>query len=314
MGPGAGPPAFAGLALDRPLIMGVVNVTPDSFSDGGETFDAAAAIARGRVMAEEGAAIIDVGGESTRPGAAPVSVDEELARVLPVVRQLAAGAAPGIIVSIDSRRAAVMKAAVDAGAAIINDITALEGDGDSLAVAAQAAQETGASVILMHMRGDPRTMQEDPRYQNAAREVHDYLAARVAAAEAAGIPPGHIAIDPGIGFGKTVDHNLDILAHLSLYRDLGRALVLGVSRKSFIARLSPGKRGPGKGGPGKGGPGKVSQGKGGRGEAADRRLAGSIAAGLAGIAGGAHILRVHDVAETRQALDVWTAIQGFREA
>lgn len=288
MDSGARPPAFAGLALDRPLIMGVVNVTPDSFSDGGETFDAAAAIARGRAMAEEGAAIIDVGGESTRPGAPPVSVGEELARVLPVVRELAAGPA-GAIVSIDTRRAAVMKAAVDSGAAIINDITALEGSREADADSLAAAAETGASVILMHMQGDPLTMQENPRYEDAAREVHDYLASRVVAAEAAGIPRARIAVDPGIGFGKALDHNLDILGRLSLYRDLGCAVVLGVSRKSFIARI------------GRGGP-------------ADRRLAGSIAAGLAGIAGGAHILRVHDVAETRQALDVWTAIQGFREA
>ncbi len=288
MDSGARPPVFAGLALDRPLIMGVVNVTPDSFSDGGETFDAATAIARGQAMAEEGAAIIDVGGESTRPGAPPVSVGEELARVLPVVRQLAAGPA-GAIVSIDTRRAAVMKAAVDSGAAIINDITALEGSREADADSLAAAAETGASVILMHMQGDPLTMQENPQYEDAAREVHDYLASRVAAAEAAGIPRARIAVDPGIGFGKTLDHNLDILGRLSLYRDLGCAVVLGVSRKSFIARI------------GRGGP-------------ADRRLAGSIAAGLAGIAGGAHILRVHDVAETRQALDVWAAIQGFREA
>jgi dihydropteroate synthase len=270
------PAAFAGLALGRPLIMGIINVTPDSFSDGGEALDAGRALARGRTLADAGADILDVGGESTRPGAEPVSVDDELARVLPVVRGLSEA---GFVVSVDTRRARVMEAALDAGAAIINDITALTGDPGSLGVAAAR----GAPVILVHMQGDPRTMQDEPRYEDAALDVYDYLAGRVAACEAAGVERTRLAVDPGIGFGKTVDHNVRILNRLALYHGLGCALVLGVSRKSFIARLS-------------------------RGEAPKQRLAGSLAAALAAVAQGAHILRVHDVAETRQALGVWSAI------
>ena len=270
------PAAFAGLALGRPLIMGIVNVTPDSFSDGGEALDAGRAVARGRALADAGADIVDVGGESTRPGAAPVSADDELARVLPVVRGLGEA---GLVVSVDTRRARVMEAALDGGAAIVNDITALTGDPGSLGVVAAR----GAPVILMHMRGEPGTMQDEPRYQDAALDVYDYLAGRVAACEAAGVERTRIAVDPGIGFGKTVDHNIRILNHLGLYHGLGCALVLGVSRKSFIARLS-------------------------RGEGPKQRLAGSLAAALAAVAQGARILRVHDVAETRQALGVWSAI------
>lgn len=258
--------------------MGVVNVTPDSFSDGGETAVAAAAVERGLALAEEGADIIDVGGESTRPGAAPVSTEEELVRVLPVVRELAAA---GVRVSIDTRRAEVMEAAITAGVGIVNDVTALTGDRRSLNVVAAA----GVRVVLMHMQGEPRTMQLAPSYQDAAREVCRWLADRVAACEAAGIARDRIAVDPGIGFGKTVAHNADILARLGLYRDFGLAVVVGVSRKSFIARLS-------------------------RGEPPHRRMPGSIAAALAAVQRGAHILRVHDVAATRQALTVWQAIVG----
>ena len=256
--------------------MGVVNVTPDSFSDGGETAVAAAAVERGLALAEEGADIIDVGGESTRPGAAPVSTEEELVRVLPVVRELAAA---GVRVSIDTRRAEVMEAAITAGVGIVNDVTALTGDRRSLNVVAAA----GVCVVLMHMQGEPQTMQLAPSYRDAAREVYRWLADRVAACETAGIARDRIAVDPGIGFGKTIEHNVDILARLGLYRTLGAAVVVGVSRKTFIARLS-------------------------RGEPPKHRLAGSIAAALAAVAHGAHILRVHDVAETRQALDVWQAI------
>jgi dihydropteroate synthase len=258
--------------------MGVVNVTPDSFSDGGETVVAAAAVERGLALAKEGADIIDVGGESTRPGAAPVSVAEELIRVLPVVRELAAA---GVLVSIDTRRAEVMEAAITAGVGIVNDVTALTGDSRSLNVVAAA----GVCVVLMHMQGEPRTMQLAPSYRDAAREVYRWLADRVAACEAAGIGRDRIAVDPGIGFGKTVAHNADILARLGLYRDFGLAVVVGVSRKSFIARLS-------------------------RDEPPQRRLPGSIAAALAAVERGAHILRVHDVAATRQALTVWQAIVG----
>jgi dihydropteroate synthase len=272
----SGAPAFAGLPLSRTLVMGVINVTPDSFSDGGETLEAQTAVARGLAMLEDGAGILDVGGESTRPGAAPVTVAEEIARVLPVVRGLTAA---GALVSIDTRRAAVMEAAIGSGARIVNDVTALTGDPRSLSLVAEA----GVSVILMHMQGEPATMQLAPHYEDAASEVHDWLVGRVTDCEAAGIGRERIAVDPGIGFGKTVDHNLDILAALDKYEPLGCALVVGVSRKSFIARLS-------------------------RDEPPKGRLPGSLAAALAAVAGGAHILRVHDVGETRQALSIWRAI------
>ena len=269
-------PAFAGLAMDRPRLMGVINVTPDSFSDGGERFDPGRAVADGLAMLAAGAALLDVGGESTRPGAEPVEVEEELRRVVPVVRGLAA---EGAVVSIDSRHARVMAAALDAGAAVINDVTALAGDPESLALAARA----GVPVVLMHMQGEPRTMQADPRYADAALDVFDFLAERVAACEAAGITRDRIAVDPGIGFGKTLAHNLEILDQLALYHGLGCVLLLGVSRKGFIGRLSGGV------------PPKA-------------RLPGSLAAALAGVARGVQILRVHDVAETAQALAVWQAI------
>ena len=269
-------PPFAGLALDRPLIMGIVNVTPDSFSDGGETADAAFAIARGRAMIEAGADIIDVGGESTRPGAPPLAPAEEMARALPVVRELAQA---GAVVSIDSRRAEVMKAALEGGARIVNDITALAGDPGALGVVAASR----AAVVLMHMQGTPATMQNDPSYEHAALDVYDELAARVGACAAAGIGRGRIAVDPGIGFGKTLDDNLEILDRLALFRGLGCAVLVGASRKSFLGRL------------GAGAPAKT-------------RLPGSLAAELAAVARGANIVRVHDVAETRQALDVWEAI------
>ncbi len=256
--------------------MGIVNVTPDSFSDGGETVDAAAAVERGLAFAREGADIIDVGGESTRPGAKPVPVAEEVRRVVPVIEALVAR---GLVVSIDTRHAEVIAAALNAGARIINDVTALQGDPRSLSLI--AASE--ASVVLMHMQGEPRTMQDDPRYGDVVAEVGDFLAQRVAACEAAGIQRHRIAIDPGIGFGKTLAHNLAVLRHLAVFRRLGCALLIGASRKSFIARIS-------------------------RNEPPLQRLGGSIAAALAAVAAGAHILRVHDVAATQQALKVWRAI------
>lgn len=268
--------SFAGLPLTRTLVMGVVNVTPDSFSDGGETLDPAAAVPRGLAMLDEGADIIDVGGESTRPGAAPITPAEEIARVTPVIRALSKA---GALVSVDTRRSAVMRAAVESGATIINDITALTGDPGSM----ELISEAGASVILMHMQGEPPTMQQAPHYNDAAYEVRDWLAKRVAACEAAGIPLGRVAVDPGIGFGKTVEHNLDIIADLDKYVALRCAIVVGVSRKSFIGRLS-------------------------RGEQPQRRLAGSLAGALAAANRGANILRVHDVADTRQALAIWEAI------
>jgi dihydropteroate synthase len=271
---------FANIPLDRSRIMGIVNVTPDSFSDGGETPDANSAIARGHAMLEAGAAVLDIGGESTRPGAEPVVLEEEIRRVVPVVRALAAA---GATVSIDTRRAPVMAAALDAGATIVNDITALRGDARSLRTVADG----GASVVLMHMLGEPRTMQANPSYDCAPLDVYDYLAARVAACAGAGIPLNRVAIDPGIGFGKTNEHNLQILGRLSILRGLGCAIVLGVSRKSFIGRLS-------------------------RDAPAQDRLAGSLAAALAGLDQGAAILRVHDVAETRQAIAIWAAIRDHR--
>ncbi|WP_044564662.1 dihydropteroate synthase [Azospirillum sp. B4] len=269
-------PAFAGLDLSRPLVMGIVNVTPDSFSDGGDFAAAAAAVAHGLALMEAGADILDIGGESTRPGAASVSPSEEEARVVPVIRALAAA---GAVISVDTRHAAVMAAALDAGARIVNDISALEGDPDSLALVAAR----GCPVVLMHMQGDPRTMQLEPRYADAALDVMDYLLARVATCVAAGIPRERIAIDPGIGFGKTVAHNLDILRHTALYHGTGCALLVGLSRKRFLAALS-------------------------RGEAPKDRVAGSLAAGLACLDRGAHILRVHDVAETVQARALWQAL------
>ncbi|MCA8908689.1 MAG: dihydropteroate synthase [Rhodospirillaceae bacterium] len=267
---------FAGLALDRPRLMGVVNVTPDSFSDGGDLASPAAAIAHGLALRDAGADILDVGGESTRPGANPVSIDEELARVLPVVSGLAAA---GACVSIDTRNAAVMQAALEAGARIVNDITALTGDPQALAVVAARR----CPVVLMHMLGEPRTMQADPRYGHVTCDVFDHLEGQVAACRAAGLAVDDIAIDPGIGFGKTVAHNTTLLRDAGFFLGLGGPVLYGVSRKTFIGKLS-------------------------RGEAPKERVAGSIAAGLAAVARGAHILRVHDVAETAQALAVWSAI------
>ena len=267
---------FAGVTSDRPIIMGIVNVTPDSFSDGGQFLGPEAAVRQGRSLAVQGASILDIGGESTRPGAAPVTIEEEIARTIPVIHALAQD---GLCVSIDTRRAAVMRAALEAGAAIINDISALEGDPESLSVAAGSR----ASVVLMHMQGTPATMQDEPAYQDVLREIFDYLEGRIEACLSAGIPRERICVDPGIGFGKTSDHNLELLANLHLFRKLGVPVMLGVSRKSFIGALC-------------------------RNEPPQERLGGSIAAALAGIARGVQILRVHDVAETAQAVAVWHAI------
>ncbi len=267
---------IAGLAMDRPHIMGIINVTPDSFSDGGRWFGTDAAIAHGLQLEAEGADILDIGGESTRPGAEPVGVDEELARVVPVVAALARqGRVP---ISVDTRNAEVMRRAADAGARIINDVAALGHGSDSVRVAA----ETGLPVVLMHAQGDPRTMQLDPRYDDVVLDVYDWLAARVDACEAAGIARERIVVDPGIGFGKTLEHNLALLASLGILHGLGCPVLLGASRKRFIGRLC--------------------------GDApASERMPGSVAAALMGAAQGAQFLRVHDVAATRQALTVWEA-------
>ncbi len=270
-------PALAGLDLAQPRIMGVVNVTPDSFSDGGLLAGADAAVARGLALAEAGADILDIGGESTRPSAEPVGLDQELDRVIPVIEGLRAAGCP-VPVSIDTRKAAVAEAAMAAGATMFNDVSALTYDERSPAVAA-----TAPAVCLMHAQGDPRTMQENPRYGDVLLDVYDFLELRIAAAEAEGIDRTRIVIDPGIGFGKTLEHNLALLRRLSVYHGLGCAVMLGASRKRFIGTLA------------------------GVGEA-HRRASGSVAAGLAGLAQGVQILRVHDVAETHQALQVWRAI------
>jgi len=270
-------PALAGLNLSRPRIIGVVNVTPDSFSDGGLLADTQAAVAHGLALAEAGADMLDVGGESSRPGAEPVPLETELERVMPVIEGLAAAGCP-VPVSIDTRKAAVAEAALSAGAVLFNDVSALTYDQRSPAVAA-----TAPAVCLMHAQGDPRTMQQNPHYGDVLLDVYDFLETRVAAAAAAAVPAARIAVDPGIGFGKNLGHNLALMRRLSLFHGLGCAVLLGVSRKRFIGVLS------------------------GVGEAR-ARLAGSIAAGLSGVAHGVQLLRVHDVAETRQALDVWRAI------
>ncbi len=260
--------------------MGIVNVTPDSFSDGGRYAEHGTAIAHVKRLIAEGADILDIGGESTRPGAAPIDAATEWARIQPVI---AAAVEAGAVVSVDTRRAEVMRQALAAGARIINDVTALTYDADSLAVAASS----GASVVLMHMQGEPGTMQQNPHYDDAPAEVEAYLRARVDACRQAGIPDDRIAVDPGIGFGKTFTHNLQILGQLARLRAIGVAVAIGVSRKGFIGGLS-------------------------RKEPADERLPGSLAAALASVARGAHIVRVHDVAETVQALTIWRAIEAQR--
>lgn len=258
------------------LIMGIVNVTPDSFADGGLYFDANAAIAHGRRLIEAGADVLDIGGESTRPGALPVSEDEEIRRIIPVIEGLAGLGAP---LSIDTRRSRVMTAAVKAGATVINDVSALQYDAASMA----AAVASGVPVVLMHALEDPETMQNDPRYDNVLLDVYDYLEARIEAAVAGGIPSDHLIVDPGIGFGKTLAHNLELLSGLGVFHGLGAPILLGVSRKSFIARLTGESR-------------------------AAFRVPGSLAAQLQGILQGVKIVRVHDVAEMVQAQKTFCAI------
>ena len=267
---------LAGLSLDRPRIMGIVNVTPDSFSDGGRHATAEQAIAYALQMARDGADIIDIGGESTRPGSETVPVEEELARVIPVIEGLRAKS--DVRISIDTRKPAVMREAARVGADIINDVSALTFDPEAAAVAA----DTGLPIILMHAQGDPKTMQDAPRYDDVLLDVFDFLERRVQAAEAAGIPAQRLVVDPGIGFGKTLAHNLELMAGFSLFHGLGVPLLLGASRKRFIGALTG-----------------VEQ-------AADR-VHGSVGAALAGVAQGAHIVRVHDVKATRDALTLWEA-------
>jgi dihydropteroate synthase len=263
--------------LDQPQVMGIVNVTPDSFSDGGRFAEAAAAIDGGVDMSTQGAAILDIGGESTRPGAKPVWAQDEIERVLTVVQQLAAG---GAAVSIDTRKSEVMTAAIGAGARMVNDVSAVTFDPRS----AETIAAAGVPVILMHHLGPPETMQQSPCYDDVLVEVYLWLEERIAAAEGAGIARSNILIDPGFGFGKTVAHNLELMNGLALFHSLGCPLVVGASRKRTIGALS----------------GEVP---------ADRRLGGSIAFALKAVEQGAQILRVHDVPETVQALRIWRGLR-----
>ena len=264
------------LKLDVPRVMGIVNVTPDSFSDGGAHFDADAAIAHGLKLAEEGADLLDIGGESTRPGAQEISVEEELRRVIPVIERLARDTA--LPISIDTSKPEVMRAAVEAGAGMINDVFALRRDG-----ALDAAAALGVPVVLMHMRGEPRTMQDAPDYDDVVGEVHRFLAERIFAAEMAGVARRNIVVDPGFGFGKTTAHNLQLLAQLRRFTELGVPVLAGMSRKKSIGELT-GREDP------------------------RERVFGSVAAHLIAAQNGAMLLRVHDVAATVDALKVWNAV------
>ena len=257
-------------------IMGIVNVTPDSFSDGGDFLNEDRAVDHGLELACAGADVLDVGGESTRPGSLPVPEEEELRRVLPVIRRLRPKT--GVLISVDTTKAAVARAALDAGADIVNDTSGLRAD----AAMGPLIAESGAAVVLMHMRGVPRTMQESPRYDNLLGEIKAFLSGRIREAEAAGIPVERTIVDPGIGFGKTAEHNLTVLNRLDVLRDLGRPVCVGPSRKAFIGRilgLPPGER-----------------------------LEGSIAAAVISICRGAHILRVHDVGAVAKAVRMAEAI------
>ena len=264
-------------------VMGIVNVTPDSFSDGGRYLDPEAGLAHARGLIAAGADILDIGAESTRPGAEPVGEDEEIARAVPLIAAIRAES--DVAISIDTMKPQVARAAVAAGANLWNDVAALRFSPDAPAVAA----ELGCEVVLMHMQGEPRTMQADPQYGDVVAEVRAFLAERAQAAMADGVARDKIWLDPGIGFGKRLEHNLALLAHLEEIAGLGFPVLLGVSRKRFIAALDPAA-----------------------GEAPDARLAGSLAAALAGVQAGAAALRVHDVAETVQALKVWSAIAAAR--
>jgi dihydropteroate synthase len=264
------------LVLDRPRVIGIVNVTPDSFSDGGEHATTDAAVAHGLRLAAEGADALDVGGESTRPGAPDVSVEEELRRVVPVVERLAAQTS--LPISVDTSKPEVMRAAVAAGAGMLNDICALRRDG-----ALDAAASLGVPVVLMHMQGEPRTMQDAPHYDDVVGEVHRFLAERIFAAEMAGIDRKRIVVDPGFGFGKTLQHNLALLAQLERIAELGVPVLAGLSRKRSIGELT-GRDDP------------------------HERVYGSVAAHLIAAQRGALLLRVHDVAATVDALEVWEAV------
>ncbi|MCB1788108.1 MAG: dihydropteroate synthase [Gammaproteobacteria bacterium] len=256
--------------------MGILNVTPDSFSDGGRFVDLDDALRQAEQMAEQGADIIDVGGESTRPGAAAVGLDEEMARVLPVIERL--HAALDLPLSIDTSKPEVMRAAVAAGAAMINDVSALHAPG-----AIEAAAETGAAVCLMHMQGEPRTMQSSPQYDDVVADILKYLDGRIAACVAGGVARGRLLVDPGFGFGKTLAHNLALLGGLERFRELGLPVLVGISRKSMLGAVT--------------------------GRDVDERLAASIAAAVMAVERGASVIRVHDVAATVDALRLWCAVR-----
>ena len=269
------------MTVPEPVLMGVVNVTPDSFSDAGRHLDHDAAVEHGRRLVADGATIVDVGGESTRPGADPVSVEEEIERTIPVVERLAAGrdtGPAGVRVSIDTTKADVAAAALSAGARIVNDISALRFAPEIAGLVAGA----GATCVLMHMRGDPQTMQDDPRYDDVVSEVKRHLEERLAFAVGEGVLEEHVWLDPGIGFGKTVDHNLELLSRLDELVAIGRPLVIGTSRKSLLGRLT--------------------------GRRADSRIPGTIATNVLALAAGAQVFRVHDVAEVADALTVARAV------
>jgi len=260
--------------LARPLVMGIVNITPDSFSDGGQHVSTAAAIAHARQLIDDGADILDIGGESTRPGAAPVSEQQELERVLPVIEGLRGIAVP---ISIDTWKPQVMRAALSAGASMVNDVNALQAEG-----ALQAVADTDAAVCLMHKQGTPQTMQQRPEYQDVITEVSLFLGERIAAAEAAGIARQRMVIDPGFGFGKTLAHNLDLLRELAAFRALGVPVLAGLSRKSMLGAIT--------------------------GREVGERVAASVAAAMLAVQRGAAIVRVHDVRETVDALKILNAM------
>jgi dihydropteroate synthase len=259
-----------------PAVMGVINVTPDSFSDGGDHLDPAAAIAHGLTLAEDGADMIDIGGESTRPGAQPVTLEQELARVIPVIEGLAERT--GVPISIDTMKAEVARRAIAAGAAFVNDVSALRHDPQM----ADAVRDAGVGVCLMHMQGTPRTMQDDPRYDDVVAEVSEFLIERVGFAASQGIDQALICIDPGIGFGKTIEHNLTLLRDLDRIAALGPPVLVAVSRKRFLGQIT--------------------------GRAEKQRVAGTVAANLEAFRRGAWMFRVHDVAPNREALDVAAAV------
>jgi dihydropteroate synthase len=268
--------AGTNIDLTTPKVMGILNVTPDSFSDGGQYDSLDAAIVQAEKMLEQGASFIDIGGESTRPGAAAVSLDEESRRVIPVIETLKKRDIPAVI-SIDTSKPALMQRAVDAGAGLINDVCALTEPG-----AVEVIAQLQVPVCLMHMQGQPRTMQKDPYYNDVVTDVYNYLSARVDACVQAGITKEQLLIDPGFGFGKSVDHNLSLLKHLSVFTELGLPLLVGLSRKSMMAAILD--------------------------KAVNNRLAGSIAAACFALLGGAAIIRAHDVDETMDAIKMYTAM------